>query len=274
MPKLKLSDSAEIYYKDWGQGQPVFFSHGWPLSADAWDNQMMVFGRAGFRVIAHDRRGFGRSSQTWDNNTNERYADDLEELFQKLDLQNIVLIGHSMAGGEICRYVAQHGCTRLSKIVMAATVPPIMLQSGVNPKGVPMAMLDEIRQHIQADRADFFQTFSKMFFGFNRLTHKTQQGMLDSFWRQAMMAGIKPTYDGVAQFAEVDFTDDLRKISVPTLFIHGDDDQTVPLAASSEKAVQLVPGAVLRVYSGAPHALTLTHAEQFNTDVLAFIRTG
>ncbi len=271
MPYLDTDDGARIFYKDWGHGRPIVFLHGWPLTADMWDNQMMVFGQAGFRVIAHDRRGFGRSSQHWADNTNERFGADLAALIEQLDLQDVVLVGHSMAGGDICKYVAAQGCARLSRIVMLGTVPPLMLKTDANPDGIPMSKFDEMRDGVMTIRSDFMQATAKQFFGFNRLTHKTSQGLLDSFWRQAMMAGVKPTYDCIKQFAEVDFTADLKKFSVPTLFIHGDDDQMVPLATASAAASKLVPGATLTVYPGGSHAISLTEATKFNQDVMDFI---
>lgn len=272
MTYFTAADGTEIYYKDWSQGQPIVFLHGWPLSADMWDNQMLEFGAKGYRVVAHDRRGFGRSGQNWEGNTNEQFADDLAELIGKLGLENVVLVGHSMAGGDICRYVSRHGCGKLAKIVMAGTVPPLMLKTDANPDGAPQSQFDEMRKNLAAIRADFFATIAKQFFGFNRLTHKTSQGLLDSFWRQAMMAGIKPAYDCIHEFAEVDFTEDLKKFSVPTLFVHGDDDQMVPAGAASEKAAKLVPNAELKLYAGGSHAITMTQEHQFNRDVLEFIR--
>ena len=271
MAKLTMKDGTEIFYKDWGTGPAILFSHGWPLSSDMWDNQMMVFGQRGHRVIAHDRRGFGRSGQNWSGNTNEQFGDDIAELIEQLNLSNVVLVGHSMAGGEICKYVSRHGCEKLSKIVMLSTVPPLLLQSETNPDGVPQSMFDQMRDNVMKDRAGFFTEMPPMFFGFNRLLHKSSQPMLHSFWAQAMRAGVKPTYDCIAQFSQVDFSEDLKKITVPTLFIHGDDDQIVPLKISAEKAVKLVPNATLKVYSGGGHAISLVQAEQFNEDLAAFL---
>jgi non-heme chloroperoxidase len=271
MAYLDTEDGAKIFYKDWGHGRPIVFLHGWPLTADMWDNQMMVFGQAGMRVVAPDRRGFGRSSQHWEHNTNERFADDLAALIDHLGLENIVLVGHSMAGGDICKYVASRGCAKLSRIVMLGTVPPLMLQTAHNPDGIPMSIFDEMRDGVMTMRSGFMQATAKQFFGFNRLTHKTDQGLLDSFWLQAMMAGVKPTYDCIKQFAEVDFTADLKKFSVPTLFIHGDDDQMVPLKTASAPAAKLVPGAQLKIYPGGSHAISLTEATKFNQDLMNFI---
>ncbi len=272
MAKLTMQDGTEIFYKDWGSGPPILFSHGWPLSSDMWDNQMMVFGQQGFRVIAHDRRGFGRSGQNWDGNTNERFADDLAALIDHLGLTGVVLVAHSMAGGEACKYVARHGCGKLSKLVMVGAVPPLLLKTEANPDGVPAAMFEQIKTGVQTNRAAFFNTLPKMFYGFNRLLHKTDEPLEHQFWLQAMMAGVKPTYDCVGQFAEVDFTEDLKKITVPTLFIHGDDDQMVPLQATSARAAKLVPQATLKIYNGGAHGIPLTQAQQFNDELLGFIR--
>jgi non-heme chloroperoxidase len=274
MTKFTVKDGTEIFYKDWGakSGQPILFSHGWPLSADMWDNQMMTFGARGFHVVAYDRRGFGRSGQNWDGNTNEQFADDIAELIAHLDLNNVVLVGHSMAGGDLAKYVSRHGTSRLSKIVLLGAVAPLLLQTEQNPEGAPMSLFDEMRHSIVTNRAAFFQTMPKQFFGFNRLTHKTDDGLMHAFWHQAMMAGVKPTYDCVAQFSEIDLSEDLKKFDVPTLIIHGDDDQVVPLAATGQKAAKLIPNAELKIYSGGSHAISLLQADQFNSDLLTFIQ--
>jgi non-heme chloroperoxidase len=272
MPFLTMRDGTEIFYKDWGAGQPVIFSHGWPLTADMWDNQMMFFGNHGFRVIAFDRRGFGRSGQNWDGNDYDRAADDLAALIETLDLHAVVLVGHSMAGGEFARYVSRHGTSRLRRIVTSGANLPQILQTAANPEGTPISVFDEMRAGVLNNRAAFLKTMPAEPFGFNRLTHKTDAGLMESFWRQGMMAGVKAAYDFIAQFSETDFTEELKKFDIPTLIIHGDDDQGTPIKATALRAATINPHATLKVYEGGTHMIPILQADQFNTDVLAFIR--
>lgn len=273
MSSIETRDGIELFYKDWGSGQPVVFSHGWPLSADAWDIQMLYLGQHGYRVIAHDRRGHGRSEQTWTGNDMDTYADDLAELIERLDLRDVVLIGHSTGGGEVARYIGRHGSTRVAKAVLIDAVPPRLLKTDANPDGLPLALFDEIRTSTAGNRAQYFRDFAIPFYGYNRPGAQVSEGVVQSFWLQAMQAGIKPVYDCIAQFSETDFTDDLKRFDIPTLLVHGDDDQIVPLGASSLRTAKLVKGATLKVYRGAPHGLPTTHAEQLNSDLLEFLRT-
>ena len=272
MSTITTKDGAEIFYKDWGAGQPVVFSHGWPLSADAWDQQMLFLGERGYRVIAHDRRGHGRSSQTWAGNDMDTYADDLAALVIALDLKEAIHVGHSTGGGEVARYIGRHGTGRVAKAVLLSSVPPLMLKTDANPGGLPLAVFDGIRAGVRDDRSQFFRDLSLPFYGFNRAGAKVSEGLRESFWLQGMLAGIKPVYDCIAQFSETDFTGDLRKIDVPTLVAHGDDDQIVPIADSSLLSAKIVKGAVLKVYPGAPHGLAQTHADAFNAELLEFIK--
>jgi Predicted hydrolases or acyltransferases (alpha/beta hydrolase superfamily) len=273
MNRITTKDGTRIFYKDWGKGQPILFSHGWPLSSDAWDSQMLFFGSQGYRVVAHDRRGHGRSDQPWDGNDMDTYADDLAELIKGLDLRNVVLVGHSTGGGEVAHYIGRHGSERVSKVVLVGAVPPIMLKSQGHLDGVPMEVFDGIRAGVAANRSQFYQDLaSGPFFGFNRPGADKSQGLIDGFWQQGMAGGIKGQYDCIKQFSEVDYTDDLKKIDVPTLFIHGDDDQIVPISGAARLAVKLVEGAVLKEYPEGGHGLPATHSEQFNRDVLEFIR--
>ena len=272
MSTLTTQDGTQIYYKDWGSGQPVVFSHGWPLSADAWDAQMVFLAERGFRVIAHDRRGHGRSSQPWSGNDMDTYADDLAALFEKLDLRNAVMVGHSTGGGEVARYIGRHGTQRVAKAVLLSAVPPLMLKTASNPGGLPIEVFDGIRAGVAADRSQFFQDLTTPFFGANREGSKVTQGMRDSFWLQGMAGSQKGLLDCIRQFSETDFTADLRKIDVPTLIVHGDDDQIVPICASGLMSAKLVKGATLKVYAGAPHGIATTHADKFNADLLAFIQ--
>ncbi|MGZ3695424.1 MAG: alpha/beta fold hydrolase [Bdellovibrionota bacterium] len=274
MSKFETNDGTQIYYKDWGTGQPIVFSHGWPLTADAWDAQMLFFLEKGYRVIAHDRRGHGRSSQTWDHNTMDQYANDLSALINHLNLNDIVLVGHSTGGGEVTRYIGLHGTSRVSRIVLVGAVPPLMLKSGNNSGGIPLEVFDDIRTGLSTDRSQYYRDFSLPFFGFNRKGAKISEGLRESFWLQCMMGGIKGQYDSIAQFSETDFTDDLAKFDVPTLIIHGEDDQIVPINISARISAKLVEGAELRVYPGAPHALPQTLPEKFNADLLAFVESG
>jgi non-heme chloroperoxidase len=272
MTTFTTTDGTTIFYKDWGQGQPIVFSHGWPLSADAWDNQMLFFGQQGFRVVAHDRRSHGRSDQTWNGNNMDRYADDLAGLIDKLDLTNIVMIGHSTGGGEVAHYIGRHGTSRVAKVVLVGAVPPLMLKTAANPEGTPLEMFDGIRRSTGGDRSQFYKDLTMPFYGFNREGVKTNEGLRNSFWLQGMMGGIKGQYDCIREFSEVDYTEDLKRIDKPTLVIHGDDDQIVPIAASAEKTAKIVKGAELKVYPRAPHGLAQTESDKFNADVLAFIR--
>ncbi|WP_413584927.1 alpha/beta fold hydrolase [Bdellovibrio sp. HCB274] len=268
-----VSDGTKIFYKDWGQGQPVLFSHGWPLTSDAWEAQMLALLHEGYRVIAHDRRGHGRSSQTWEGNHMDQYADDLSELIEELDLHDLILVGHSTGGGEVARYLGRHGTTRVAKAVLVGAVPPLMLKTPQNPNGLPKEIFDDIRQGVADNRSQFYLDLSKKFYGFNRMMNKTSQGLCDSFWLQGMMGGIKAQWDCIEQFSEVDYTDDLKKFDIPTLLIHGSDDQIVPIGAASIEAAKIIPNALLKVYEGADHGLAQTQPERFNSDLLEFIGT-
>ncbi|CAN0444445.1 unnamed protein product [Ectocarpus sp. 12 AP-2014] len=273
MTTFTTSDNVSLFYKDWGSGQPIFFSHGWPLSSDAWDSQMLFFGQQGYRVIAHDRRGHGRSEQTWDGNNMDRYADDLAELFEHLDLRNIIMIGHSTGGGEVAHYIGRHGSARVAKAVLVGAVPPLMLKTDSNPNGTPMEAFDGIRAGTASNRSQFFRDLTVPFYGFNREGAAVNEGLQEAFWLQGMQGGIKAHYDCIHEFSEVDYTADLKAIDKPVLFIHGDDDQIVPLAASAELAAEIVNDGILKVYPGGSHGLAQIDADQFNTDVLGFIRS-
>jgi non-heme chloroperoxidase len=272
MSTITTKDGTAIFYKDWGSGQPVLFSHGWPLTADAWDGQMLFLGLHGYRVIAHDRRSHGRSAQTWDHNDMDTYADDLATLIETLDLKDVVLVGHSTGGGEIAHYVGRHGSSRVAKMVLIGAVPPLMLKTPANPDGLPMAVFDDIRKGTAANRSTFFRELATPFFGYNRPDARVSQAVIDAFWLQGMAGGIKGQFDCIREFSEVDYTDDLRAIDVPTLILHGDDDQIVPIAASAIAAARIVNGATLNVYPGAPHGMTITHQDRVNADLLAFLR--
>ncbi|MEJ8570662.1 alpha/beta hydrolase [Microbaculum marinum] len=274
MPTIEVNDGTMIYYKDWGSGQPVVFSHGWPLSADAFEDQMMFLASAGYRCIAHDRRGHGRSGQPWSGYDYDTFADDLAALIERLDLNDVVLVSHSMGGGEIARYIGRHGTARVAKAVLIAAVPPLMLQTPSNPHGTPMKAFDDIRNALLADRSQFWKDCAVPFFGANRPGAKVSQGVLESFWLQGSLAGIKGTYDCVRAFSETDFTEDLKAFDVPTLILHGDDDQIVPIAAAAYRSAGLVPDAQLVVYEGGPHGMCTTMKEKVNEDLLSFIRTG
>lgn len=270
---VTVKDGARIFYKDWGTGQPVVFAHGWPLSADAWDPQMLFMGQNGYRVIAHDRRSHGRSSQTWNGNDMDTYADDLAAVLEQADVSNAILVGHSTGGGEVAHYIGRHGSKRVAKVVLVGAVPPLMLKTAGNPEGTPLEVFDGIRQGTGGDRSQFFQDLATPFFGANREGNAVTQGMRDAFWLQGMQGGVKGQYDCVHEFSEVDYSEDLKKIDVPTLVIHGDDDQIVAIKASAEKSVKLLANGTLKIYPGAPHGLTLTHADQFNADLLAFAKS-
>ena len=273
MGTITTRDKVTIYYKDWGAGQPVVLSHGWPLSSDSWESQALFLAANGFRVITHDRRGHGRSSQPWQGNDMDNYADDLAELIGALDLKGVSLFGFSTGGGEIARYIGRHGTKRVAKAGLIAAVPPLMLKTDKNPGGLPIAVFDGIRAGSLADRSQFYKDIaSGPFFGFNRSGAKVSQGLIDSFWLQGMQAGHKNTYDSIKAFSETDFTEDLKKFDVPTLIVHGDDDQIVPIAAAGLASAKLVPHAILKVYPGAPHGLADTHKDQLNADMLAFLK--
>jgi non-heme chloroperoxidase len=269
---VTTSDGTQIYFKDWGAGQPVVFSHGWPLCSDAWEAQMVFVAANGYRAIGHDRRGHGRSSQPYHGNEMDTYADDLATLIEALDLKDIVLIGHSTGGGEITRYIGRHGTSRVAKAVLVGAVPPLMLKTEANPGGLPMEVFDNIRAGTAADRSQFFKDLTTPFFGANREGAKVSQGMRDAFWFQGMLGGLKNELDCIKAFSETDFTEDLKKFDIPTLIIHGDDDQIVPIGASAHESVKLVKDAQLKVYPGGDHALADTHRDQLNADLLAFIK--
>jgi len=270
---ITAQDGTQIFYKDWGKGQPVVFSHGWPLNADAWDDQMNLVASNGFRAIAHDRRGGGRSSQPWDGNNMDTYADDLAALLNALDLKNVILVGHSTGGGEVTRYIGRHGTARVSKVVLVGAVPPLMLKTASNPDGLPIEVFDEIRRNVLADRSQYYKDLSLAFYGANRPGSKVSQGVKDEFWLWSMSVGIKGAYDCVKAFSETDMTEDLKRNDVPTLIIHGDDDQIVPIAASALRSAKIIKNATLKVYQGAPHGLFSTHKDQFNADLLAFLKS-
>jgi non-heme chloroperoxidase len=273
MPSITTKDGTEIYYKDFGSGQPIVFSHGWPLSADDWDNQIFYFGSRGFRCIAHDRRGHGRSSATWEGNDMDTYADDLAELTAKLDLKDAIHVGHSTGGGEVARYIGRHGTSRVAKAVLIGAVPPLMLKTEANPGGLPIEVFDGLRAAQATDRAQFFRDLpTGPFYGFNRPGAKISQGIIDNWWRQGMMADFKSTYDCIKAFSETDFTEDLKKFDLPTFVMHGDDDQIVPIADSALLSSKIAPNATLKVYKGYPHGMCTTNHEQINADLLAFIR--
>jgi non-heme chloroperoxidase len=273
MAYITTKDGTEIYYKDWGTGPAITFSHGWPLDADAWDAQMMFLAERGYRVIAHDRRGHGRSSQPWNGNEMNTYADDLAELIEALDLQDIMMVGHSTGGGEVVRYIARHGAKRVSKVVLVSAVPPIMLKTEANPGGLPLSVFDDIRKGVHDNRAQFFKDLAMPFYGFNKPGAKVSQGTIDSFWLLGMLGSIKGMYDCIKAFSETDFTEDLKQVTVPALVLQGDADQIVPLDDSGKLSSKLLPNAKLKIYEGAPHGMCTTHADRVNADLLEFIQS-
>ena len=273
MNTITAKDGTQIYYKDWGRGPVVTFSHGWPLNADAWDGQMLFLAQQGFRVIAHDRRGHGRSGQASSGNDMNGYADDLAVVLETLELKNVTLVGHSTGGGEVARYIGRHGTERVAKVVLIAAVPPIMVKTDANPEGLPLEVFDGLRAAVAADRARFWKEFALQFYGANRPGAQVSQGVLEQFWRLSMQGGLKNVYDCIKAFSETDFTEDLKKIDVPTLLMHGEDDQIVPVHDASKKSEKLIPEVEAIYYPGAPHGLTVTHQDQINADILAFLRS-
>jgi non-heme chloroperoxidase len=274
MDTITVKDGTKIFYKDWGTGQPLFFHHGWPLSADDWDAQMMFFLDRGYRVIAHDRRGHGRSTQTVTGNEMNTYAADVNELVEKLDLRDAIHIGHSTGGGEVARYVARYGKGRVAKAVLISSVPPLMVKTAANPGGLPIEVFDKFRVETATHRAQFYQDLTLPFYGYNRPGATVSQGVRDNWWRQGMMGGIKAQYDCIKAFSETDFTEDLKKIDVPTFVMHGEDDQIVPFADSGPLSAKLLKNATTKFYPGLPHGMPTTHADQINADLLAFVKEG
>jgi len=272
MSYITVKDGTQIFYKDWGSGQAIVFSHGWPLSADDWDAQMLFFGQHGYRVIAHDRRGHGRSTQTWDGNEMDTYADDLHALFETLDLSHAIMVGHSTGGGEVARFLGRHGTARVSKAVLLGAVPPLMLKTESNPGGLPVEAFDQLRASFTADRSQFYKDLTMPFYGFNRPGAKISEGIREHWWLQGMLGGVKAHYDCIKAFSETDFTEDLKKIDIPVLVAHGDDDQIVPIGASALQSAKLLQRATLKVYAGFPHGMATTHADVINADLLAFFR--
>ena len=275
MGTITTKDGTEIFYKDWGTGQPVVFSHGWPLNADAWDDQLFLVASSGYRAIAHDRRGGGRSGQPWAGNDLDTYADDLADLIEALDLHDVILVGHSTGGGEVTRYIGRHGTTRVAKAVLVSAIPPLMLKTDANPGGLPVDVFDAIRNGITTDRSQYYQDLSAPFYGANRPESTVSEGLRDWFWQMCMQVGVKGAYDCVKAFSETDLTEDLKKIDVPTLIIHGDDDQIVPIDDASKVAVKLLKQGTLKIYEGAPHGLanTTAYKDEFNTDLLNFFKS-
>jgi non-heme chloroperoxidase len=273
MSKVTTKDGVEVFYKDWGSGQPIVFSHGWPLSSDDWDAQMMFFVERGYRVVAHDRRGHGRSTQVSNGHDMDHYADDLAVVTEHLNLRNAVHVGHSTGGGEVARYIARHGASRVAKAVMISSVPPIMVKTPANPGGQPKSVFDDFQAQVATNRAQFYRDVAAgPFYGFNRPGVKALEGVIENWWRQGMMGAAKAHYDGIVAFSQTDFTDDLKKINVPVLVMHGDDDQIVPIADSGLLTAKVVKNGTLKVYKGYPHGMPTTHAETINADLLSFIR--
>jgi len=271
MSTITTKDGTQIYYKDWGTGPAITFSHGWPLNADMWDGQMLFLAQKGFRVVAHDRRGHGRSSQASSGNDMNGYADDLAAVIEALDLKEVTLVGHSTGGGEVARYIGRYGTSRVAKAVLIAAVPPLMLKTPANPEGLPMELFDSFRTNLSKDRSQAYRDFAAPFYGANRPDSKVSQGLLDQFWMWSMQAGLKNAYESIKAFSETDFTEDLKKFDVPTLVLHGEDDQVVPVRNSAKKSAQLINGAKEIYYPGAPHGITATHQDQINADLLTFI---
>ncbi|MFC9754686.1 alpha/beta fold hydrolase [Streptomyces sp. NPDC056921] len=275
MSSVTTKDGTSIFYKDWGTGRPVVFSHGWPLNGDAWDPQAKLVADNGFRAVVHDRRGHGRSSQTWNGNDLDTYADDLAEVIEKLDLRDIILVGHSTGGGEVTRYIGKYGTGRVAKAVLLGAIPPLMLKTDANPEGLPIEVFDEIRQGVVTDRSQFYEELSVPFYGANRPGSRVLQGTRDAFWLWSMQAGIKGAYDCVKAFSETDLTEDLKRFDIPTWIVHGSDDQIVPIVAAGEKSSKIVKGAKFTVYEGAPHGLSMVapFKDTFDADLLAFLRS-
>jgi non-heme chloroperoxidase len=272
MPTITVKDGTKIYYKDWGSGQPIVFSHGWPLTADDWDGQMLFFGQKGYRVIAHDRRGHGRSTQAWDGNEMNTYADDLAALFEHLDLQDSIMVGHSTGGGEVARYLGRHGSKRVAKAALISAVPPLMLKTPGNPLGAPIEVFDGLRTALAANRPQFYRDITLPFYGYNRPGAVISEGIREHWWLQGMLGGMKAHYDCIKAFSETDFTEDLKKIDIPVLVLHGEDDQIVPIDAAGRSSAKILKNATLKTYPGYPHGMPATHADQINADLLAFFK--
>jgi len=272
MNTITVKDGTTIYYKDWGKGQPIVFSHGWPLTADDWDGQMLFFGQQGYRVIAHDRRGHGRSTQTWDGNDMDTYADDLAALTEKLNLKNAIHVGHSTGGGEVARYIGRHGSKRVGMAVLISAVPPLMVKTDKNPAGAPISVFDDLRAQYTKNRAQFYKDITLPFYGYNRPGAKISEGIREHWWLQGMLGGMKAHYDCIKAFSETDFTEDLKKIDIPVLVMHGDDDQIVPIVAAGPLSAKLLRKSTLKVYPGFPHGMPATNADQINADLLSFFK--